>query len=183
MPLLDRPDSYGALSRLNHWLSAALIIALLAIGMYFHDLPQGEQRLNGVRLHLALGTLAVVPLLWRVAWRVIVSTPAPVPQASALQVLATSVHGLLLLGILVMAVSGPLQVWAAGNPLQVFDWFSLPGPALLQHPELEQFLGGVHRVVSRVLMLLIGLHLLGTLKHAITGPETILARMLGRGQG
>jgi cytochrome b561 len=34
-------ESYGAISRFNHWLGAAAILVLLGIGLYFHEMPRG----------------------------------------------------------------------------------------------------------------------------------------------
>ena len=45
MNLQDTPARYGAVSVFNHWLGAALIVALLAIGLYFEDMPRGDEKL------------------------------------------------------------------------------------------------------------------------------------------
>ena len=45
MNLQDTPARYGAVSVFNHWLGAAMIVALLAIGLYFEDMPRGDEKL------------------------------------------------------------------------------------------------------------------------------------------
>ena len=76
MNLQDTPARYGAVSVFNHWLGATLIVALLAIGLDFEDMPRGEEKLYWLRLHIALGTLALLPLAFRVFWRARSVSPA-----------------------------------------------------------------------------------------------------------
>ena len=49
MNLQDTPARYGAVSVFNHWLGAALIVALLAIGLHFEDMPRGDEKLSPAR--------------------------------------------------------------------------------------------------------------------------------------
>ena len=42
MQLHDTIKAYGLISRLNHWLGALLVIVLLGLGLYFHEMPKGE---------------------------------------------------------------------------------------------------------------------------------------------
>lgn len=178
MALRDTQDTYGTISRINHWLGAAVIVGLLGLGLYFHEMPAGDERLYWLRLHVALAALGFLFLAFRVAWRFAARSPNPIPQPRTLMRLTRSMHGLLLLSIVLLLVTGPLIVWTAGRPIAVFDWFAIASP-LAELPALHEALEGVHAVVSRVLLVLIVLHVLAALKHMLIDRRGA-GRMLGR---
>jgi cytochrome b561 len=173
----DSRTEYGVVSKINHWLGALLVILLLGIGIYFHEMPKGEERLFWMRLHVGLGLLAFLPLAFRIVWRWSARSPDPMPQHRTLQLATRAVHGVLLLGIAVLLLTGPFIVWSAGVAVDAFGLLSLPSP-IGKVPALHSALEGVHAVVGKFLLPLIGVHLLAALKHAFfdrAGPS----RMLG----
>ena len=115
MNLQDTPARYGAVSVFNHWLGAALIVALLAIGLYFEDMPRGEEKLYWLRLHIALGTLALLPLAFRVYWRARSASPAPLPQPPVLQKASRVLH--------IALLSATFTVLMQGRPPLGTDFF------------------------------------------------------------
>ncbi|MCZ7653885.1 MAG: cytochrome b/b6 domain-containing protein [Rhodocyclaceae bacterium] len=144
MNLQDTPARYGAVSVFNHWLGAALIVALLAIGLYFEDMPRGDEKLYWLRLHISIGALALLPLAFRVFWRARSTSPAPLPQPPRMQRLASALHVILLAAIGVLLVSGPLTVWSGGRAINVFDWFAIASP-MGEMPALHKALETVAR--------------------------------------
>ena len=121
MTTRDTPTAYGAVSRLNHWIGALFVLLLLGIGLYFSDMPRGAEKSYWRSLHIAIGTIAMLFLLFRVFWRMRSRSPLALPQAPALQRLSRIVHTLLLVAIVVMVVSGPLIQWFGGRPFGIFD--------------------------------------------------------------
>lgn len=178
MNLQDTPTSYGGISRLNHWLGALLIVSLLGIGLYFGDMPRGDEKAYWLRLHISLGLIVLLPLAFRVLWRMIAGWPRPVRQHANLQRLTGAVHKLLLLGITIMLISGPLLPWTNDFPLQIFDSITLASP-IGKLPVLHEAVEEIHVITSRVLMVLIGIHILGALKHTVLNRDGTLRRMLG----
>jgi cytochrome b561 len=179
MAISDTPTNYGSVSRLNHWIGALLVLLLLGIGLYFEGLPRGDARRFWRGLHIAFGTMAALFLLFRVFWRMRSTSPLALPQAPALKRFSKLVHWLLLAAIVVMAVTGPLSIWSAGRPLAVFDLVSIPspfGPFKSWHGPMEE----IHGFTANALIFLIGLHLLGVLKHQFIDRDNIVARMTGR---
>lgn len=164
MALYDSKDTYGTVSRINHWLGAAFIIALLAIGLYFHEMPRGDERLYWLRLHVSIAAVSFLFLAFRVMWRLRTPSPQPIPQSKAMMQVTRIAHGLLLASIAILIVTGPLVVWTAGRPIMVFDWFSIPTP-FGELPAAHEALETVHAVASRALLILIVLHVVGALKH------------------
>ena len=181
MGLRDTADTYGSVSRLNHWIGALFVLLLLGIGLYFGDMPRGEEKRFWRNLHIAVGTIALFFLFFRVYWRLRATSPLALPQKPALQLLSKWVHGLILLAIVVMAISGPLIQWSGGRPFGVFDLLRIPSP----FPKFEAWhdtLEDIHGFTANALIGLIGLHLLGVLKHQFIDRDNILARMTGRGK-
>jgi cytochrome b561 len=180
MTTRDTPTAYGSVSRLNHWIGALLVLTLLAIGLYFGDMPRGAEKTFWRKLHIAIGTVAILFLLFRVWWRMRATSPLALPQKPALRVLSKVVHAVLLIGIVVMVVSGPLIQWMGGRPFGIFDLVSIPSPfakSELWHDRMEV----LHGWTAWVLIYAIGLHLLAVIKHQFIDRDNILARMTGRG--
>ncbi len=178
MNLIDTASRYGMVSRLNHWLGALVVLTLLAIGLYFHDLPKGDERLYWLRLHMGLGGLALLFLSFRVIWRLWVTGPLALEQKPSLQRLARWGHRLLLLLLGVMIVSGPLMVWSGGRPVNIFDWVLIPGP-FGAWSALHEALEVVHGLSSRLLLVLILGHVLMAVKHRLVDKDTCMQRMIG----
>lgn len=178
LKLTDSESRYGMVSVINHWLAAAMVILLLTIGLYFHEMPRGEQLTYWKGLHISLGALFFLLLAFRVLWRLTEKTPEPIPQARYLQIAARAVHHLLLACVVIMIISGPLMIWSGGHPIRIFDLLSLPSP-VGKIKDLHEILETVHKVTSRVLLVLIILHVLAALKHALMDRDTTLKRMLG----
>lgn len=179
LKLTDAESRYGLVSVLNHWLAAVMVILMLTIGLYFHDMPKGEQLDYWKGLHVSLGIVFFLFLAFRVLWRLAVTPPEALKQARYLQIAAKAVHHLLLAGIAIMIISGPLLIWTKGYPLRLFDILSIPSP-LGKMETLHEIFEEVHKITSRVLLVLIILHVLAALKHAWIDRDTTLQRMLGR---
>lgn len=178
MPTEDSPNSYGSVSRFNHWLGAAIVIALLAIGLYMDDLPRGDARRFWRQLHVAVGVCGALFLLWRVYWRARSTSPVALQRAPALQLFSKVVHVLLLADIVVLAITGPLSIWVTGRAIPVMGWFAVPSPVPVFR-ELHEPLEDIHAFAADSMLYLIGLHLLGVIKHQFIDRDHILRRMAG----
>ncbi|MFL6710173.1 MAG: cytochrome b [Massilia sp.] len=175
----DTPSTYGAMSRLNHWVGALLVLAMLGIGLVFPDLPPGAEKVFLRTLHVALGTILLPLLLWRLVWRMRPSALRPLAQARALGALARLVHGLLLLGLVGMLVTGVLTQWFGGRPIGVFELvrFTSPlAPSELWQERMEQ----LHGIIAWTMIGLVALHLLGVIKHSLIDGGALWGRMAGR---
>lgn len=181
MTTRDTAAAYGAVSRLNHWIGALFVIVLLGIGLYFSDMPRGLEKTFWRTLHIAVGTVAMPFLLFRVFWRARSTSPLPVAQAPALQRLSHIVHVMLLAGIVIMVVTGPLIQWFGGRPFGIFDVVKFASPLAkseLWHARMED----IHGFVAWAIIWVLGLHLLGVTKHQLIDRDNLLARMTGRGK-
>jgi len=170
--------SYSKISRWNHWLTAAVVITMLAIGLYFHDLPRGGEKSFLRGIHISIGAIAFLPVMFRVFWRLKHGMLASLEQHNLLQRLSQLSHWLLIIGIVVMFISGPLTIWSAGRDIEVFGWFSIPSPMARMH-ELHEWLEEIHAYTARTLMWIIGLHVVAVIWHQIKHKGHLRGRMWG----
>lgn len=173
----DNTNHYGSISRFNHWFGGIIILGMLAVGLYFNDMPKGDEKFFWLKLHISFGGLVFIFLWFRVFWRLFSKSPNPVEQQKLLSVATKITHWTLLLSVLIMAVSGPLLIWTRGTGINVFDWFVIPSP-IGKMPELHEWMEEIHEVVAKVLLVAIIIHVLATVKHQLFDKDNVLARMV-----
>jgi cytochrome b561 len=175
---MSEGTSYGFVSRLNHWVIAAAMIGMLGFGFYlgFADLPR-EVKGPLMGLHKAMGVLVLIYGLWRVGWRLVQGFPVGVgEQRDWRYPVAMIMHVALLLGIILMPVSGIVASIFHGRPVAVFGLFTIPAQAEVAW--LASFAGGVHSVAGIALSILVAVHLAAALQHHFVDRDTTLTRML-----
>ena len=69
---------YTRTARLLHWLMAALLIGLLGLGFYMHDLPLSPEKLQLYAWHKWAGVSAFLLAALRLGWR-LTHTPPTLP--------------------------------------------------------------------------------------------------------
>lgn len=171
--LRDTRATYGLMSIGLHWLAAALIIYLYLDGSGLDEATDPAQRAT----HIALGAGASILLLARVAWRLMSVAPSPLTAAPVLNWVATAVKVALLIDIVLAVLTGFLTVWYDGQAVSVLGLFSIPSPFAAAHQTAQQF-KGLHSLTTHLFLPIIGLHVLGTLKHLFWDRDGTLARML-----
>lgn len=178
MLLKNSEKYYGTISRLNHWLFGIAIIAMLAVGFYFNDMPRGDEKFYWLKMHVSAGGILFSLLIFRVLWSWFSTSPQPVKQDKKLMTLTKLIHGLLLLCILVMAITGPFLVWTRGADINVFGYFAIPGPFVEKMPELHEIVEVIHKVAAKVMFGALILHVLGALKHLFLDKDHVMSRMV-----
>ncbi len=175
---IDPPPQYNRVAKGLHWLMALLIIGLIPLGLYMHDLPLSPQKLQLYSWHKWAGVSVFVLLLARVAWR-LAFPPPPLPwqMSRTQQQLAHLGHLGLYLLMLVIPVSGWLMSSAKG--IQTV-WFGvLPIPDLISKDKaLGAQLADLHALLSWTLVALLIVHVGAALKHHIVDRDDVLKRML-----
>ncbi len=159
-----------------HWLSALLVGALFGLGWFMVELPTGPQRGYYFALHKSLGLTVFGLLMLRALWR-LSHRPPPFPAfVPGWQVaLARLVHLAFYLMLALQPISGYLsssfsgyQTSLFGVPLPHWGW---------RDPPLNELFTEIHVLCSVALLLLVATHLLGTLKHLLSGEGQMLRRM------
>ncbi|WP_227370454.1 cytochrome b [Halomonas sp. M20] len=172
------PKSYDTVSRINHWVIAAAMIAMLGVGLYlnFGGLDREEEDwLQGV--HMATGVLVLIYGVWRVGWRLMQGFPGPADPMPAWQEKAAAyTHWLLLAGILLMPISGLMRALFGDHAVDVFGLFTIPG--LGEVVWLSAPARFVHTYFGYALVAIVLVHVAGALKHHLIDRDGTLLRML-----
>jgi cytochrome b561 len=177
--MTDKTDAtYGSVSRLNHWIGAAVFASLLIVGFVLsYDVLPDEQAGEVRNLHKATGTLVLLFAIWRVTWRIGQGFPAPASGRAGWELtLSKAVHGALLLTLIVMPLSGVLMSLLGGRPIDMYGLFSIPPVAEMK--DVARTLRQVHAYAGYTLAILIGMHFAGAMKHAVIDRDATLRRML-----
>ena len=176
MLIRDTKAGYGLATRLMHWLMAAAIVGMFALGVWMRTLDYYSPYYNlAPDIHRSVGMLLLILLVLRFAWRVANERPddhdlSPF-EAAASRVVHWGFYPLLL----AVMVSGYLISTAKGEPIDVFGWLSVP--SLVQGEGLEDTAGLIHEVLAYVTIGLAAVHTIAALKHHLIDRSRILTRM------
>ena len=169
--------TYTPVAKGLHWLMAALILGLAALGIVMHEIPLSPLKLELYAWHKWFG-VTVFLLVWlRLAWRLTHRPPAlPATLSAPLQRLAHAGHGLLYVLMIVIPLSGWLMSSAKG--VQTV-WFGLvPLPDLLgRDRELGDLLQQAHKLLNLLLLLTLAGHVLAALWHHFVLKDDTLRSM------
>lgn len=180
----DRYDKFTGLTIGLHWIIAIAIIGMLAFGLYIEDLPRGPDKSALIGIHKSIGLTILILAAVRFGWRLINSMPQPVGRYSSIErILAKTVLWLLLLGTLLMPISGMMMSLSGGHGLAVFGLEIVPvwrdTPGFEANKALGDIASVAHAVGGKVLIGAIVLHFAGALKHHVIDKDATLRRMLG----
>jgi cytochrome b561 len=169
--------TYTPVAKSLHWLMAVMILGLLALGIYMHELPLSPQKLELYSWHKWAG-VTVFLLVWlRLAWRATNPPPALSASLSPSMRLAAHAGHAALYGLMVVI---PLTGWLMSSAKGVQTvWFGvLPIPDLLgRDKELGNLLKEVHEALNWLLMLTLTGHLGAALWHHFVLKDDTLRRM------
>lgn len=156
-----------------HWLTLLLLIAAYFLGEEAHDMRKEGGATIGIYLaHSLAGGAVVVLTLLRLMFRKVNGVPAPV-GTGMMDKVATGVHYALYAVLFLLPVSGMMQVLNSdvGKAMLAGDAALLP----------QKFTGVAAHVIHEnlvvVLMVLVGIHVLGALKHQFVMKDGLLKRM------
>jgi cytochrome b561 len=176
---------YPFIQRALHWIVAFLVLGTLIVGLMigifeFDGLvaAYGQATTNLIyKYHKTFGVLILGFMVIRTIVKLRLGKPAYAPPLSDFDRRASAtVHGLLYVCLLAMPVLGWLGTGAGGFPVEFFDW-KLPG-IVSKDKALSDLLFELHEMVGWTIMLLVGLHIGGALKHAIINMDKVMDRML-----
>jgi cytochrome b561 len=184
--LKNSSTEYGIFSKMLHWAMAAIIIVLLAVGMYMADLPtdtqlQKDYAFQFFNLHKSFGVVILGLIIVRLVW-IRLSPPPALPTVfdARERMIISAVKGLLYILMILAPLSGYIMSNAGGYPINFFGLGELP--ALLgKSKEIGGIAHEAHELMGFAMLALIALHVAGAVKHRLKdkgGDSDILKRML-----
>ena len=176
----DERPRYTAVAISLHWLLAVLLLGMVALGFYMHDLRLSPLKLRLVNWHKWIGVSVFLLALLRLAWRA-GHAPPPLPAGTAplLRRAAGGLHLALYALMFLIPLSGWVMSSARGFQTVWFGVLPLPN---LVHKDvaLGERLLQLHLTLDLLLLLLVAGHLGAALKHHLIDRDDVLVRMLPR---
>ena len=173
----DTENGYGGVSILLHWVAAITMIALFVLGQAAEDATDSDRKAL-LGLHISIAISMYLILVGRIGWRLFNGRPRVlIQQSKPLMLLAHWIPIILLAGLALMLLSGPIMVWSKGYPINIFGLISLPSP-LGKMETLHEVMEVLHKLGAKLLFFAFALHMLGVLKHLIIDRDNTLKRML-----
>jgi len=165
-----------------HWLVAAGICCMLALGFYVSGLPRGQAKTDWIQIHKSVGMIVLAFAALRVLWRFI----APFREnaiSTFERTVARAAQWTMIAATLVAPLSGIARSISYARPVSVFGTPVIPQLLAEKNETLNEAAGAVHEVAAWTLVVLVALHVAGALKHAFVDRDDTLARMsFGRGR-
>ena len=160
-----------------HWLLAVGVIGQILFGWTLDEIPRGTQARSWyVNLHKSIGLTLGLLIFLRVAWRRFHAPPAlPAMMPVWERIAANANHTLLYACMLIMPLTGYVASNFSEYGVRFFNAILLP-PWGADDPQIYAFLKGAHIVTSYVFVTLIGVHVIGALRH-ILRRDGIFRRM------
>lgn len=160
-----------------HWVTAALIVVNLLLGLSMVALPVSPRKLHWYLFHKSIGITIFLLTSLRVAWRAIRPHPEPVPMAAWQRRAAVASHALLYLLLFVIPISGWLYSSATG--VQVVYLGVIPLPNLVAKDRaLGDALLIVHITLNSALFAVVCVHVVAAIRHHFVDRDAVLTRML-----
>lgn len=192
------PSHYTKTAIILHWLIAIFIALMFVLGWYMAELPkeapkqmaydlfdlgvytwQAAEEISPrtfyFNLHKSLGLTVLALIILRILWRITHTPPAALSSYKAIEKkVATATHHSLYLLMLAVPLTG---LTMAINSKYGVKWFGVDLIAGLDDKPVRDFFECTHEFVGIVLLVLIGIHLLGALKHKFIDKDETMSRM------
>ncbi|MEH6651473.1 MAG: cytochrome b [Motiliproteus sp.] len=179
MAMTNSSTRFGWLTRLLHWLVAIHILGLVGLGYYMVGLSYYDPNYHdSLYLHKAFGVSALALGLIKALWYLANTHPGPTAALPEWQQRASSVvHGLLLLLMVAIPVSGYLISTSAGDGIELFGGIELAAMFTVSD-EWRDIAIEVHEFTAYAILAITALHALAALKHQFIDRDGTLKRML-----
>lgn len=177
--LRNGPAEFGLVTRIIHWTMMLFIIGQLALGLRIADMEPGLANLWLYGLHKTVGFGILALVLVRIAWHLISPPPVPMGPRNAAFWAARAAHW----AIYGLVVAIPLTGWAGssatGIDVMIADRWTVP-PLVEASEDGEAWWFGLHDILTKLLMALITIHMLGAFKREMDGDGTLTRMIKGR---
>lgn len=189
MTAAPEASRYTTVAIILHWLIAAMLVSLIAVGWWMEDLGEaaraGEISFDFTRAvynwHKTAGILVLILSLARLGWRFTHPVPALPSGMKPWEKLAAKVTHI---GFYVAMIGIPLIGWAmvshSSLPTRLFnvEGFNLPGLPVPDSELLHEVLESAHGAGAWVIIVLLALHAGAALKHHVLDRDGVLNRMV-----
>jgi cytochrome b561 len=169
------PTQFALLSRILHWLMAAMLLAMLFIGVAMVASLGNYHRL--VAIHRPLGIMILILAAIRLVNRMLTTLPPfPPTMSSRERLLASASEKLLYTLMFALPLVGWGMLSAGHYPIVMFGPAHLPA-ILPVNPTLYAVLRKTHTILAYLLFLTFLFHIGTVLFHTLIIRDRLLSRM------
>ena len=168
---------YDTITQAIHWLTLIAVAGVFVSGQVMGDMPRGPAKSQLIGTHISVGLLVMLLTTLRLARRVAMPQPSPIPGSPVVQMAARAMHLTLYLLLALVPIVGMAMVWAKGRDVGFFGLFTLP-PLIGADRDLAHRLGEMHEIGANLIVILAGVHALAAIWHHMLLNDGALARML-----
>ena len=175
MGLKNNLTEYGSISKIFHWLSAAVLLVQIPLGFYLVDLDFNEKKLTIESIHVLLGLVIFYLTILRLIYKFLNPTP---PLSKSIfpgqRLIAMLNHIFLYISIFIITISGALKKLFNGEILDLL-FFNLE---IKDNFDLAELFYDIHIIANYTLITLISLHILAVIAHKIIFKENLIKKIL-----
>ena len=190
-------NQYTKTAIVLHWLIGIGILAMFGLGWFMADIPKDQPKAMsfdlGVytwnmatevtprtfyfNLHKSVGITLLALIVLRLVWRITHRPPALLDTLTATEKkIATGGHHLLYLLMFALPITG--LVMAINSKFEYgVKWFGISLMNGLDNKAIRESFVDVHEVVGIIMLVVIGIHILGALKHKFIDKDGTMSRM------
>lgn len=193
-------NQYTKTAIVLHWLIGIGILAMFGLGWFMADIPKDQPKAMsfdlfdlGVytwnmatevtprtfyfNLHKSVGITLLALIVVRLFWRITHRPPALLDTLTATEKkIATGGHHLLYLLMFALPITG--LVMAINSKFEYgVKWFGISLMNGLDNKAIRESFVDVHEVVGIIMLVVIGIHVLGALKHKFIDKDGTMSRM------
>lgn len=182
--LQNSKDGYGLVAQAFHWMTALLILTLLPLGLYMHELPQSSQaeiddKIWLFSLHKTLGMTAFIVAVLRVLWALRSVKPGLLNPDHKLESLAAeTAHWLLYISMIAVPVFGWLHHAALDGFAPIWGPFPQEAGFIPKDADLAHLFGQFHASFAILMLVTVLAHIGGAMKHFVIDKDQTLQRMI-----
>ncbi len=193
-------NQYTKTAIVLHWLIGIGILAMFGLGWFMADIPKDQPKAMSFdlfdlgiytwnmatevtprtfyfNLHKSVGITLLALIVLRLFWRITHRPPALLDTLTATEKkIATGGHHLLYLLMFALPITG--LVMAINSKFEYgVKWFGISLMNGLDNKAIRESFVDVHEVVGIIMLVVIGIHVLGALKHKFIDKDGTMSRM------
>jgi cytochrome b561 len=173
-----RPTTYTSTARFLHWLTAAIILVIVPMGIVMANMELGKLGDVLFDIHRSLGFLLLPLAIWRVWYRLTHPVPALPPDIPGYQVLAAeATHWALYALLLAQPVIGWIATSAYGAKISILWLFTLP-PIWPQNESVSDAMFALHRWLGFLMAGILVVHIAAACFHHFVRKDNVMTRMV-----
>lgn len=176
---IHRAGSYDRMTIVLHWAVAAIVLLQWLGGQTIDWFPKGDARVAARSVHILLGALLALLVVWRIVWRARYGVRLPQAAEGLVGTAARVVHFALYFALTAVVTLGLLSAALRGD--SIFGLFHIPHLGnyadAVRHALANQIVDW-HGLAANFILVLAGFHASAALIHHYFLSGKILHRML-----